>query len=82
MLYPIKIKLNQINKIPEIIPISDKCQSPYSFASGSNVSKAMYIMIPATAAIKAPIRTCGSNMLNKNIPTIAPIGSVIPESAA
>ena len=71
-----------MTNIPEIIPVKERCQSPYSFASGSKVSKARYIIIPATAAIKAPTKTCGKKRLNRNIPTTAPIGSEIPERVA
>ena len=55
---------------------------PYSFASGSSVSNEMYVIIPATPAIKIPTKTCGKNNPKINIPTNAPIGSVIPDSAA
>ena len=51
--------------MPEIIPTIDKCQLPYSFASGNNVSNAIYVIIPATVAIKNPTKNCG-----KNIPKI------------
>ena len=71
-----------MNNIPDIIPTMDKCQLPYSFASGSNVSKDMYIMIPATAAIATPIIICGIKKCNSIIPIIAPIGSLIPDRAA
>lgn len=38
-------------------------------------------MIPATPAIKIPTITCGKNNPKTNIPTNAPIGSVIPDNA-
>ena len=60
----------------------DKCQLPYSFASGRRVSNEMYVMIPATVAIKNPTKKFGINNPNTNIPTNAPIGSVIPDNAA
>ena len=71
-----------MNSIPEIIPTIDKCQLPNSLASGNNVSNEMYIIIPATAAIATPIINCGMKKCNNIIPNIAPIGSLIPDSAA
>ena len=68
--------------IPEIMPIIDKCQLPYSFANGSMVSNEIYVIIPATVAIKNPTKKFGTNNPKMNIPTNAPIGSVIPDSAA
>ena len=69
VIYPTRIKLNQINNMPDIIPTIDKCQFPYSFASGSSVSNEMYVIIPATPAIKIPTKTCGKNNPKINIPT-------------
>ena len=64
------------------MPNIDKCQLPYSLANGNRVSKEIYVIIPATAAIKNPTIICGKNNPKTNIPTNAPIGSVIPDIAA
>lgn len=68
--------------MPDIIPTIDKCQLPYSLARGSSVSNEIYVIIPPTAAIKNPTSICGTNNPKTNIPTNAPMGSVIPDNAA
>ena len=71
-----------MKRIPDMIPIIERCQFPYSFASGRSVSNDIYVIIPPTAAIKNPTSIWGKNKPNTNIPTNAPIGSVIPDNAA